>query len=87
MYCSRKIVSNLNRIDQFIGLIPTIIEFDRKAAIEFGKIQGELRNLGKPTGEMDALIAVIARSRGDIIITNNTCNFIEILHIQLEDWL
>lgn len=87
VYCSQKIVFNLNRIDRFISLIPTIVEFDRKAAIEFGKIQGELRKLGKPTGEIDAFIAAIARSRGDVIVTNNTRHFIEIPHIQLEDWL
>ena len=87
VYCSQKIVSNLNRIDQFISLIPTIIEFDPKAAIEFGKIQGELRKLGKPTGEMDALIAAIARSRNDIVVTHNIRHFVNIPNIQLENWL
>ncbi|MDJ0591154.1 MAG: hypothetical protein QNJ72_14350 [Pleurocapsa sp. MO_226.B13] len=66
--CSQKIVYNLNRIDRFIDLIPTVVEFDGQAAIEFGKIQGELRKLGKPTGEIDALIAAIARARGDIFV-------------------
>ena len=87
VYCFEKIVFNLKRIDRFIDLIPTVVEFDRQAAIEFGKIQGELRKLGKPTGEIDALIAAIARVRGDIIVTNNTRHFIEIPNIQLEDWL
>ena len=87
VYCSQKVASNLNRVEQFLALIPTVVELDRRAAIEFGKIQGELRKLGKPTGEIDALIAAIARSRGDIVVTNNTRHFMEIPNLQLEDWL
>jgi predicted nucleic acid-binding protein len=37
------------------------IGFDAQAASEFGKIQGELRRMGKPTGNLDALIAAVAR--------------------------
>ncbi len=86
-YCSQKIESNLNRIEQFIDFIPDIVEFDKKAAVEFGKIQGELRRLGKPTGEVDTLIASVARSKGDIVVTNNIRHFIEIPNLQLENWL
>lgn len=39
------------------------IDFQAKAAEEFGKIQGELKRMGKPTGQLDALIASVARSR------------------------
>ncbi len=77
-YCSQKRELNLNRINDFLSLIPTLVEFDRNAAIEFGKIQGELKQLGKPTEDMDALIAAIARSRHDIVVTNNTRHFREI---------
>lgn len=42
-----------------------IVEFDSSAAEEFGKIQAELRRIGKPTGELDAIIAAVARSRQD----------------------
>ena len=83
----QKVESNLNRIEQFLSLILTITEFDLEAAIEFGKIQGELRQLGKPTGEIDALIAAIARSRGYIVVTGNVRHFIEIPDLQLENWL
>ena len=86
-YCSRKVESNLNRIDQFINFMPTIVEFDREAAVEFGQIQGELRKRGRPTGEVDAFIAAVARGRGDIVVTNNTRHFMEIPNLQLENWL
>lgn len=86
-YCSQKRELNLNRINDFLSLIPTIVEFDRKAAVEFGQIQGELKQLGKPTEDLDALIAAIARSRHDIVVTNNTRHFREITNLQLENWL
>ena len=55
--------------------------------MEFGKIQAELRKIGRPTGQLDALIAAVARSRNDILVTDNTRHFINITNIQLENWL
>ena len=54
---------------------------------EFGKIQAELRRIGRPTGVLDAVIAAVARSRGDTLITHNTRDFINIPALQLENWL
>lgn len=65
----------------------SIVKFDRSAAKEFGKIQAELRRIGKPTGELDAIIAAVARFRQDILVTNNTRHFINISNLQLENWL
>lgn len=61
--------------------------FGIEAAIEFGKIQSELRKIGKPTGEFDALIAAVARSRDDILVTNNIKDFINIPNLKLDNWL
>jgi tRNA(fMet)-specific endonuclease VapC len=64
-----------------------IVTFDQKASLEFGKIQGELRKIGKPTGHLDALIAGIARSRNDILVTDNIRHFENIINLQWENWL
>ena len=85
-YCSRRVEQNLNRINQLTSIIQ-VVEFDQNAAEEFGKIQGELRRIGRPTGELDAVIAAVARSRGDILVTDNTRHFINISALQLENWL
>jgi tRNA(fMet)-specific endonuclease VapC len=85
-YCSQKVEQNLTVLDLFTDLLE-IIDFDREAALEFGKIQSELRQKGRPTGDFDALIAAVARSRQDILITHNTRHFINIDRLQLEDWL
>lgn len=85
-YCSQKVEQNLAIIDSFTDLLD-IVDFNQKAALEFGKIQAELRLKGRPTGELDALIAAVARSRQDILVTHNTRHFINCDRLQLEDWL
>ena len=85
-YYSQRIQQNLNTIEQFISLM-LIVEFDRSAAEEFGEIQGELKRIGKPTGELDAIIGAVARSRQDILVTDNTRHFINIPNLQLENYL
>lgn len=57
------------------------------SAEEFGKIQAELRQLARPTGVMDSLIAAVARSRGSIVVTNNIRDFENIPGLRLEDWI
>jgi tRNA(fMet)-specific endonuclease VapC len=49
VYCSSKVEKNLANLNQFIYQLP-IVTFDQKASLEFGKIQGELRKIGKPKG-------------------------------------
>ncbi|MEL7011414.1 MAG: type II toxin-antitoxin system VapC family toxin, partial [Cyanobacteria bacterium J06588_4] len=63
-YCSQKVEPNLEILNLFTDLLE-IVDFDREAALEFGKIQSELRRKGRPTGDLDALIAAVARSRND----------------------
>lgn len=43
--------------------------------------------MGRPTGQLDALIAAVARSRTEILVINNTRHFINIQNLQLEDGL
>jgi len=85
-YCSSRVEKNLATLRKFEINLPKV-GFDAPAANEFGKIQGELRRMGKPTGNLDALIAAVARSRQDILVTDNTRHFINIPNIQLENWL
>ena len=86
IYCSKQVDKNLEAVTEFIELLPVEL-FDLEAAVEFGIIQGELRKVGKPTGEIDVLIAGVARSRGDILFTNNIKDFENITNLQLENWL
>jgi tRNA(fMet)-specific endonuclease VapC len=86
VFYSTKIEYNLNIANQFISKL-SIVDFNSDDALEFGKIQGEFKKIGKPTGVVDALIAGIARNRNYILVTDNTKHFINIPNLQLENWL
>jgi tRNA(fMet)-specific endonuclease VapC len=86
VYCSKRVEQNLVTLEQFVSLLPSL-DFDSIAAREFGKIQGELRRMGKPTGELDAIIAAVARSRNFILVTDNIKHFQNIVDLKIENWL
>jgi tRNA(fMet)-specific endonuclease VapC len=86
VYCSQRVAKNLAKLENLLSVL-AILPFDEATAEEFGKIQGELRRIGRPTGEVDAMIAAVARIRGDIVVTHNTQDFENIPLLQLEDWL
>jgi tRNA(fMet)-specific endonuclease VapC len=76
-----------NRIAMSLFLSPiTILQFDEQAAEEYGRIKAELEKKGTPIGPMDTLIASHAKSRGLIIVTNNTREFNRVVGLTVEDW-
>lgn len=76
-----------NRIAMSLFLSPfTILQFDERAAEEYGRIKAELQKAGTPIGPMDTLIAGHAKSRGLIIVTNNTREFSRVAGLTVEDW-
>lgn len=77
---------NLEKLSSFIEII-RIIPFDLTCAIKFGDIKSKLRALGKPTGEVDALIAATAIMHKATLVTNNQKHFENIEGLKVEDWL
>ena len=76
-----------NRIALSLFLSPiTIIDFDMRAAEEYGKIRSDLEKRGTPIGPMDTLIAGHAKSRDLILVTNNTKEFHRVAGLSVEDW-
>ncbi|WP_342597256.1 type II toxin-antitoxin system VapC family toxin [Cyanobacterium aponinum UTEX 3222] len=86
VYCSKRVEDNLDVLNKFIRPFP-VVNFNSDHALEFGKIESELRIIGKPTGVVDALLGAIARSRKDILVTNNIRHFIYISNLKIENWL
>jgi tRNA(fMet)-specific endonuclease VapC len=86
IYGSQKQAENLNSLNELTQLLD-VVPFSTEAALEFGLIQSELKQIAKPTGEIDALIAAVARSSGDTVVTHNIKDFHNIPNLQLEDWL
>ncbi|OKH15118.1 type II toxin-antitoxin system VapC family toxin [[Limnothrix rosea] IAM M-220] len=85
VYCSQQRQRNLEILETFLQLVP-VIDFDEAAALEFGKIQGQLRRIGKPSQPNDVLIAAVAKARGDVLVTANTRHFENIEGLLLGDW-
>ena len=70
----------------FLPLVD-VLPFDSGAALEYGKIRASLRKMGTPVGQMDMLIAAHAKSKGLIIVTNNTREFSHINGVEMENWI
>ena len=66
--------SEAAKIDAVIEGLP-VLEFDDLAARLFGSITAHLARLGKPSGDMDVLIAATAASQGHALITRNRRHF------------
>jgi tRNA(fMet)-specific endonuclease VapC len=77
---------NLENLSRFIEVI-RIIPFDLSCAITFGDIKSKLRAMGKPTGEVDALIGATAMTHNAILVTNNLKHFENIEGLTIENWL
>lgn len=86
VYSSQRMQNNIDNLAELTKLL-LVEPFNVAAAEEFGKIQGELKQIGRPTGEVDALIAAVARSRQDILVTHNIRDFENIANLHLENWL
>ena len=51
-----------------------------------GRLRAELARAGTPIGPYDAMIAGHARSRGFVLVTNNTREFSRVSGLRLDDW-
>jgi tRNA(fMet)-specific endonuclease VapC len=65
------------RISAFLGGL-RVLEFDDPAARVFGQIMDHLRRIGRPTGDMDALIASVALAHRESVITRNARHFADV---------
>ena len=71
-------------IDGFLKRLE-VLNYDRAAA-RAGRLRAELARAGTPIGPYDAMIAGHARSRGFVLVTNNTREFSRVSGLRLDDW-
>lgn len=64
-----------------------IVDLDRSSAIDAASIRAQLEKTGTPIGPYDLFIAGLARSRGMVLVTNNTREFNRIPGLELENWV
>lgn len=64
-----------------------ILDFDMKAAEEYGRIRADLEKKCTPIGPLDMMIAGHAKSLGYTIVTNNVGEFKRVEGLQYENWV
>ncbi|MCI0555770.1 MAG: type II toxin-antitoxin system VapC family toxin [Anaerolineae bacterium] len=83
---SARAEENTKRLEQFPQIVE-VADFDGVSADAYSRVRLSLRQTGRPTGEMDMLIAAVALANDAILITHNTRHFENIEGLVLEDWL
>ena len=82
---SHRAKENLEKLYRFVDVIQ-VVPFDIECAKIFGSIKSKLRNIGKPTGEVDVLIAATAMAHKATLVTANRKHFENIEGLKVEVW-
>jgi tRNA(fMet)-specific endonuclease VapC len=77
----------LLRIENDLLADVSVVDFDRTAAKEFGRVRGELLQKGIAVSRIDLMIAAIALTHGFTLVTHNTADYRHIPGLLLDDWL
>lgn len=83
---SARVSENLARLNTFLTSVE-IVPFDDAAARQYGTLRARLKAIGKPTGEIDALIAAVALAHGAVLVTHNVRDFENVEGLRVENWL
>lgn len=76
---------NLATVNDFVSRL-TVLPYDEQAAFHYGDIRANLEKKGKPIGDNDLHMAAHARSKGLVVVTNNTREFERVEGLRIEDW-
>jgi tRNA(fMet)-specific endonuclease VapC len=82
---SQRAKENIEMLYRFVDIV-RVYPFDLECAKIFGNIKSKLRKIGKPTGEMDALIAATAMANKVTLVTDNRKHFENIEGLKIETW-
>jgi tRNA(fMet)-specific endonuclease VapC len=77
---------NLQTLENFLSRL-VVLDYPQDAAIQYGQIKASLKKTGQLISDNDLHIAAHARSKGLILVTNNTKEFERVPALQLENWV
>ncbi len=77
---------NLQTVENFLSRL-TVLDYTQDAAVQYGQIKASLKKIGQLISDNDLHIAAHARSKGLILVTNNTKEFERVPALQLENWV
>ncbi|MDQ3459950.1 MAG: type II toxin-antitoxin system VapC family toxin [Deinococcota bacterium] len=82
---SRRPTQNAQALEHF--LLPlTLLDFDARAAIAYGRLRAALEVQGTPIGALDTLIAAHALSSELTLVSNNVREFTRVPGLKVENW-
>lgn len=76
---------NRRNVEDFVSRLE-VLGYDEAAASHYGEIRADLERKGTPIGVNDLHIAGHARSRGLVLVSNNTREFERVEGLRLMDW-
>ena len=83
---SARIEHNLAVVEDFVSRL-TVMEYDTKAASQYGDIRANLERKGTSIGVNDLHIAGHARSQALTLVTNNIAEFERVEGLRLANWV
>ncbi len=86
-YNSKKIESNLDRIDKLQLKLPILDDLDEEVVTLFAKNKAKLRKKGIAISDFDILISSFAIANNFHIVTNNVKHFKHIPGVKIVNWL
>ena len=65
------------RFDRFVadGFEQRVLDFDRRAALDYGEVMSRRRAMGRPLAALDGQIAAVARANHLAVATRNVRDF------------
>ncbi|ULB12218.1 tRNA(fMet)-specific endonuclease VapC (plasmid) [Cereibacter azotoformans] len=83
---SQAVERNMAAVEGLLARLD-ILDLDLAAAQHAGEIRAQLARAGTPIGPFDVMIAGHARSRGLVLVSNNTREFERVDGLRLENWV
>ena len=83
---SERAKANAERVERFVRPL-RLVPFDGEASRHFAQIKSDLKQIGRPIGTMDMLIAACALSVNAALVTNNSREFDRIEVLRVENWV
>lgn len=83
--CSQSRESNFKKLQHGVSKLINW-PFDEAAAMEFGRIYAQLRQMGRPMQQIDIQIAAIAISLGNCVVVSTDSDLQAIPGLKTADW-
>ena len=84
-YRSQKKETEVKKVKEYLSRIQ-LLEFSSQACEKFGRVKSELESKGTPVGDFDIMIAAIALTHAQSVLTRDVDHFQKISGLAVETW-